>query len=114
MTSRRCSNSARAAGSVIDSAKFVDVIPGRDDRHPKVVACFLPKTLRYCADRHLGARVDRLTRRDPEGRGGGRVDEMPKALATEHRKRRRDPEQDTFEVDVDHRFPVVDAVLVKR
>jgi hypothetical protein len=28
MTSRRCSNSARAAGSVIDSAKFVDVIPG--------------------------------------------------------------------------------------
>jgi 5-oxoprolinase (ATP-hydrolysing) subunit A len=28
MTSRRCSSSARTAGSVTDSAKFVDVIPG--------------------------------------------------------------------------------------
>ena len=39
---------------------------------------------------------------------------MSKALATEHRKRRGDPEKDTFEVDVDHRFQVIDAKLVIR
>ena len=38
---------------------------------------------------------------------------MSKALAAENRKRRCDSEQHTFEIDIDHRFPVIDAKLVE-
>jgi 5-oxoprolinase (ATP-hydrolysing) subunit A len=39
---------------------------------------------------------------------------MAKTLPAEHRERRGDAEEDAFDVDVDHRFPVVNAMLVER
>ena len=47
----------------------------------------------------------------PGGRSG--VDEMPETLLAEDRQRGGDAVQNTFDVDVDHLLPILDAQVVE-
>src|SRR5206468_2125485 len=85
----------------------------RDDRHAQLIAGLLAQTLGDGAHGELRAGIDRLVRYSLMSCCRSDVDEMPETLLAEDRKRCGDAVQNTFDVDVDHLLPIIDAQVVE-
>src|SRR6266576_5473914 len=86
----------------------------RNDRHAQLVAGFLPQTFGDGAHGELRGRIDRLVRFSDKSCRRSSVNEMSKTLLAEDRQRGGDAVEHTFDVDVDHLLPILNAQVVER
>src|SRR5436190_6379913 len=102
------------SGLVMDSVKFVFTKPGEMIVTAQLVARLLAQALGDRARGKLRAGINRhVWVNHNAGRRGG-VDEMSETLLPKHRQRRGDAVENTFDVDVDHVFPILHPQVVQR
>src|SRR5439155_301774 len=85
----------------------------RNDRHAQLIAGLLAQTLGNGAHGELRAGIDRLVRYSLMSCCRSGVDEMSETLLAKDRQRCGDAVQNTFDVDVDHLLPILDAQVVE-
>src|SRR5438270_1653732 len=86
----------------------------RNDRHTQLVAGLLPQTFGDGAHGELRPGIDRLVRFSDKSCCRSSVNEMSETLFAEDRQRCGDAVEHTFDVDVDHLLPILDAQVVER
>src|SRR6266576_2032013 len=86
----------------------------RNDRHAQLVASLLPQTFGDGAHGKLRAGIDRLVRFSDKSCCRSSVNEMSETLVAEDRQRCGNAVQHTFDVDIDHLLPILDAQVVER
>ena len=85
----------------------------RNTRHAQLFARFLAQTLSDSAHGVLRAGIDRHRRCDLNSGRGNDVDEMSETLPAENRQSGSDAVQNTFEIDINHLLPILDAKLIE-
>lgn len=88
---------------------------GLDRRDADLAADLLAQTFGDGADREFGARIERAAEcEDLDARNRTEVDDVAALLSEEPREGSRDALKRTFEIDVDHRIPLVGIDLGHR
>ena len=87
--------------------------PRRNDRHAQFLAGLHAQALGDRAHGELRGGIDRLVRHRLMSGGRSGVDEMSETLLAKDRQRGGDSVKNTFDVDVDHVFPILNAQVVQ-
>jgi hypothetical protein len=101
------------SGFVTASAKFVWTKPGEMIVTRSLSPGLLPQTFGDGAHGELRAGIDRLVRFSDKSCRRSSVNEMSETLLAEDRQRCGDAVEHTFDVDVDHLLPILDAQVVE-
>ena len=88
--------------------------PRRNDRHAQFLAGLHPQALGDRAHGELRGGIDRLVRHRLMSGGRSGVDEMSETLLAKDRQRGGDSVKNTFDVDVDHVFPIFNPQVIHR